>query len=285
LVGFQSDDLAAIILSKVGKLAGRIYVVSTRKLVVFLLLSALSASGLSAGAGELYDSKYKGRLVKGEWEHPWTNVMDEGLNLSPLLQHKEHQIETMCPGYNASEAKRRTFWRQLFISLSWRESLHGPRNYVQFNGGVNNGLYQINPVLRRAYDCDGFDLFNASQNIRCAVKMATKLVARFGAFLKGPKGGMAAYWQPLRATNAYNRKNREFILKHVREACRTGVLAYHAIADFYPADEDWAQEADSSFNTIEDLGLSEDQLDPIDDNGRDYDPITFMLNDLVPAQQ
>ncbi len=110
------------------------------------------------------------------------------------------------------------------ISLSWRESLHGPENWIEFNGGRNDGLYQINPLLRTAYGCTDFVLFDPLQNIRCAVKMAEKLTLRFGSFLEGRKGGMAAYWQPLRGTSSLNRKNRKFILDSIKSACRSGTI-------------------------------------------------------------
>ena len=242
---------------------------ATRKFVGIAIFVNLMFGSLLAHSEVHIEAKYKGRLVVGAWEHPWTEVLDEGLNASTLLAHEEKQIEKMCPGYTKFADKRRLFWQQLLISLSWRESLHGPENWVEFNGGTNNGLYQINPVLRRAYDCEGYVLFDPHQNITCAVKMAQKLVTRFGSFLVGKKGGMAAYWQPLRATNAYNRKNRKFILDHVTKACRTGELAYHQLAEFVP--EGGFPDVDRSFNTIDDLGLTPEELgDANDVSGMNY---------------
>lgn len=227
---------------------------------------------------------YKGRLEKGQWEDPWTKTLDESLNATTLLQHKEAQIEKLCPGYNNNDIKRRNFWRQLMISLSWKESLHGPRNYVEFKGGTNDGLYQINPTLRTAYGCKDFDLFNPYQNIQCGVKMAQKLTERFGSFLKGAKEGMAAYWQPLRATSKLNKKNRAFILGYVQQACKTGELVYHA---YKKEGFDAWDEVDTTFNTIDDLGLDPSELEPVQPRAADaptfeFDPSTGLFIDLRP---
>lgn len=199
-------------------------------------------------------AKYNGRLVPGNWMEMWSPVLEEALSTSTLLSHEESQIENMCAGYKSDPVKRKIFWHQLLISLSWRESLHGPENWIEFNGGRNDGLYQINPVLRTAYGCKDFILFDPAQNIRCAVKMAEKLTLRFGSFLKGAKGGMAAYWQPLRATSSLNRKNRKFILDSVKSACASGTFAYHSPVAMRAA----LEQVDTSVNEIdlEALGLA-----------------------------
>ncbi|MGE3681608.1 MAG: hypothetical protein AB7G93_07750 [Bdellovibrionales bacterium] len=245
-----------------------------RSALSVILLSFVLVSGPHADAG------YKGRLIRGVWQDSWSETLEESLSQSSLLEHKEDQIEKLCPGYRRNSGKRDLFWRQLMISLGWKESLHGPRNYVHFNGGTNDGLYQINPKLRRAYGCTGFDLFDPHQNIRCAVKMADHLVRRFGSFLSGAKGGMAAYWQPLRGTSRYNRANRAFILDHVKAACRTDDIAFHSRTDFVGSQALLASgEADLTYNTIEDLGLREEELDsdnelPLD---TEYGPETFLF--------
>ncbi|HEY8280441.1 MAG TPA: hypothetical protein VIH99_12505, partial [Bdellovibrionota bacterium] len=154
---------------------------------------------------------YEGRLVPGIWQQSWNDVLKAGIAASPLLKHTEPQIEKLCPGYNASLEKKKIFWQQLMVSLAYKESLHGPGNWISFNGGKNIGLYQVDPRLRTAYGCPGYDLFNAQANIKCGIKMAVRLVGKFGSFLVGSKGGMAAYWQPLRDSTAENRKNRQFI--------------------------------------------------------------------------
>lgn len=221
------------------------------RLMIFLL-------AILASTGPVH-AKYNGRLVPGDWMEPWTAVLEESLNASRLLEHEESQIENLCSGYKKEPAKRKIFWYQLFISLSWKESMHGPENWIEFNGGRNDGLYQINPVLRGAYGCTDFVLFDPLQNIRCAVKMAEKLTLRFESFLKGSKGGMAAYWQPLRATSNLNRKNRAYILRHVKEACQSDTIAYHS-----PSTRG-LMEVDRTFNTLdlEALGLSTTDLEPV----------------------
>lgn len=209
-------------------------------------------------AGQAH-AKYNGRLVPGNWVQPWNPVLEEAISASALLTHEESQIENLCAGYHKDPIKRKIFWHQLLISLSWRESLHGPENWVEFNGGRNDGLYQINPVLRTAYGCKDFVLFDPEQNMRCAVKMAEKLTLRFGSFLKGAKGGMAAYWQPLRATSTLNRKNRKFILDSVKAACDSGGFAYHSPVAMVDA----MAEVDTSVNVIdlEALGLAPWELE------------------------
>jgi hypothetical protein len=186
-----------------------------KALLLFLSVS-LGSSAFASDIGAFY----KGRLVPGVWADAWTETLVSSANVNSLLAHNETQIDGMCPGYREDENKRKIFWQQLFISLAWKESLHGPGNYIHFNGGINSGLYQINPKLRSAYGCGSIDLYDAQKNIECAAKMAKKLIDKFGSFLSGSKGGMAAYWQPLRSTSSLNRKNREFILSNVREACR-----------------------------------------------------------------
>ncbi len=90
--------------------------------------------------------------------------------------------------------------------------------------------------------------------------MAEKLTVRFGSFLKGPKEGMAAYWQPLRATSRLNRRNRIFILGYVKDACESGKLTYHSPATAAVGEA----EVDRTFNTIDLdlLGLTPEQLEP-----------------------
>ncbi len=178
---------------------------------------------------EAAQAKYTGRLVKGTWRKSWDNQLKHLIHdvyRSDFVDHHESQIDQLCPGYKSSNAKREVFWHQLFVSLAWKESLHGPRNWVNFNGGKNIGLYQINPVLRGAYGCGKVDLYDAINNINCGVKMAKRLIDKYGSFLSGKKSGMAAYWQPLRATSSYNRKNRSRILSEVTNACKSGKVAY-----------------------------------------------------------
>lgn len=228
-----------------------------------LLFIVAALSFTTAYGQEDSRTKYKGKLVPGVWDDSWSQTLNQSLEASTLFNHRETQIEKLCPGYSKHADKRSLFWHQLIVSLGWKESLHGPENWVEFRGGTNNGLYQINPVLRTYYDCKDFDLFNAHQNIQCAIKMAKKLVDRFGSFLQGKKGGMAAYWQPLRATNEYNRKNRNFILAFVREACRTNTLFYHSRRQNIESYMAMDYSPDLSVNTLEDLGIEPQELEPM----------------------
>jgi hypothetical protein len=238
-----------------------------------LFITALSFC-LTVGASVFaqdFSPDYTGRLVPGEWKKAWSQTLSAGISNSGLLNHHEKQIELLCPGYDLSAQKRQLFWQQLMISLAWKESLHGPRNYVNFNKGTNDGLYQINPKLRKAYGCGAIDLFNPRANIDCALRMTVILVAKFGSFLSGTKGGMAAYWQPLRATSAGNARNRNFILGTVKASCKAARLEYHST--------DQPAFVDLTLNTMDDLDLPEFAIEP-DTASEDYerDPATFVFH-------
>lgn len=239
-------------------------VARTATRLILGLLAVFSLTEVSAQQQEDQRKKYNGKLDPGIWHEDWSKTLDAHLEQSSLLNHKEKQIEVLCPGYGAQPPKRKIFWQQLMLSLGWKESLHGPGNWVEFRGGRNNGLYQINPELRNYYECGDIDLFDPHANIICAVKMAKRLVDRFGTFLKGRKGGMAAYWQPLRGSSAYNRRSRAFILGFVKEACKHNTLYYHSrgfqFEEVFGAD----YSPDESFNSLEDIDLPDDEsIDPI----------------------
>lgn len=237
--------------------------------LLFVLSLGLCVNGW---ASDFERFGYEGRLVPGVWADEWTMTLDASLNSTSLIHHNEARIDDLCPGYRQHPSIRQTFWRQLFISLAWKESLHGPKNYIRFNNGINEGLYQINPKLRKAYDCGNVNLYSAINNIQCAAKMAKKLVDKYGSFLSGTKEGMAAYWQPLRATSKLNRRNREFILSNVSEACRTGNLEYHSRGLVQPNALDLV---DVTVNGIEDLDLDPSELESDDEPKRFYDRESF----------
>lgn len=251
------------------------------RLIPLLLLLA------GAARAQVMDPAYSGRIRPGEWKKVWTTTLAEALNSSGLYKHRESQIESLCPGYDADRGRRRElFWQELMIALSWKESLHGPGNYVHFNGGINDGLFQINPVLRTAYGCGSINLFNAQDNIRCAVKMAARLVNGFGSFLHGAVGGMAAYWQPLRADSHENARNRAFILAATKTACKTGALNYESVKK--PMLTESSEVMLPAFNTLENLGLRPEELEPLtpDEEFPDapatfrFDPRTGLLLEL-----
>lgn len=202
------------------------------------------------------EAKYKGRLVPGKWQQSWNNTLKANIYTDFFLNHKDSMIDSVCRGYRSSQTKRKAFWHQLFVSLAYKESLHGPGNYVYFNGGINKGLYQVNPVLKKAYGCSG-DLYNPHNNIRCGANIARKLIRKYGSFLSGSKGGMAAYWQPLRASSSYNRKNRAWILNHVTRACSTHRIAYHSTSAGLKSLTLTSWEADLNFNDVSELPLED----------------------------
>lgn len=231
-------------------------------------------------------SAYEGKLDPGVWQQSWNDALKNGLTQSGLLDHKESQIDRLCPKYSSDSATRLIFWRQLFVALAWKESMHGPRNYIKFNGGLNKGLYQINPALRDAYKCDNTDLYDPVANIKCAVKMAAKLTTRDGSFLKGKTGGMAAYWQPLRDTSKRNSGDRAYILGMTNAACKSGKIAYISTSKNLVGLSASLAEAFPRVNTIDDLGLTPEQLGPSEDSGIDdapnfsFDPNTEIFTEL-----
>lgn len=228
------------------------------KRITFIIICLLFLSHSVYGAS--------GRLKKGTWQQSWNDTLKASIKSSGLLEHREKAISDLCPNYNSSSQAKMIFWQQLMVSLAWKESIHGPRNYIHFNGGINKGLYQINPVLRTAYGCKGYDLYDPIQNIRCGVKMAKRLVSRYKSFLTGSKGGMAAYWQPLRASSKLNRRNRAKILSEVKSACQSRSIAYISTSKkltSYAGNIDPYEEVDLSFNTMdgEDINLEGQDLE------------------------
>lgn len=226
------------------------------------------------------NAKYEGRLEQGTWIQSWNDTLRKSLKNSRLLTHEEDQIEKLCPGYGKDAAKRETFWMQLMVSLAWKESIHGPRNYIKFNGGVNQGLYQIDPRLRTAYKCEKVDMFDPLNNIRCGVRMADHLVSKQG-FLVGSKGGMAAYWQPLRATTKENKKNRGFILAQTSGACKTGKITYNSTSKNLVGLHASMAETSLVINTIDDLGLSATDLEEVRESDLNLGAPTFTIESVT----
>lgn len=149
-------------------------------------------------------------LPATRWDQPpdsptWTRttlsaVAAEGVGLVDIVPA---DIATYCPGYEkASDAERAAFWTGLFSALSYHESTWNPEAKGQ--GGAYRGLLQISPGTARGYGCDTSapgGLYNADQNLACAVKIAAHQVRDTGlvAGRPGHWGGLALDWQPMRS--------------------------------------------------------------------------------------
>jgi hypothetical protein len=220
--------------------------------------------------------KYEGRLVPGVWEQKWNKTLKEKIFTDFFLNFKnDPTAKSICKDYSKKESKRKLFWHQLMVSLAYKESLHGPGNWVLFNEGINKGLYQINPELLAAYNCGPkTDLYDPIDNIKCGVKMAQKLTNRYGTFLSGSKEGMAAYWQPLRTTTEENKKNRGIILDQVTTACKTEKISYISTEKQLVANPQlMLVDIDKTFNDLADLPGEDLDLIMLDSPGfRSYTP-------------
>lgn len=118
---------------------------------------------------------------------------------SGLLAGNPADIATFCPAYpKASERDRKAFWVGLFSALAKHESTWNPR--AAGEGGKYRGLLQISPGTARAYGCDSKSLYDGAANLSCAVRIASRQVARTGVVAGGPGrwGGLAADWGPMR---------------------------------------------------------------------------------------
>jgi len=139
------------------------------------------------------------------WDHrpeatQWTQasltaLSSHGAALSHIVPA---DIETWCPAYpKASEAERRAFWAGLFSALAKHESTWNPA--AVGGGGRWFGLVQIAPDTARAYGCDaktGDALKDGAANLRCAIRIAARTVARDGVVAAGNRG-VAADWGPM----------------------------------------------------------------------------------------
>lgn len=108
-------------------------------------------------------------------------------------------IDTFCPGYKTADLEdRQAFWMGLFSALAKHESTWNPR--AAGAGGKYRGMLQISPNTARAYGCDAGALYEAEANLSCAVKIASRQVARTGKVAGGPGawGGVAMDWGPMR---------------------------------------------------------------------------------------
>lgn len=140
------------------------------------------------------------------WDHKpqgegWTQATLTAISTKgrALTESRPADIRMFCPGYaSGSDEERNAFWMGIFSALAKHESTWNPR--AAGAGGRYQGLLQISPRTAKAYGCDAGALYDGKANLACAVKIASRQVARTGVVVGGPGdwGGLAADWGPMR---------------------------------------------------------------------------------------
>jgi hypothetical protein len=173
------------------------------------LAVAAAALTLAAGCSDMAGRAVTPAVPVTQWDHrpeaqQWTlSTMGAiGNHGTALIETPLADIATFCPGYeDASPTERKAFWVGLFSGLAKYESTWNPR--AAGAGGRYRGLLQIWPTSARYHGCaigDPAELFVGEKNLSCAVRIASRAVARDGVVAGGPGswGGVAADWPPLR---------------------------------------------------------------------------------------
>lgn len=172
-----------------------------RSLIAAVFALTLPAACTMNGASATTDEPPAAR-----WDHrphgdSWTQATLSAISTKgqALTNTRLSDVTTYCPGYpEASEADRQAFWMGMFSALAKHESTYNPA--AAGAGGRYRGMLQISPATARAYGCDAGALYEAEANLSCAVKIASRQVARTGKVAGGPGawGGLAMDWGPMR---------------------------------------------------------------------------------------
>jgi len=128
------------------------------------------------------------------WDHrpegrDWTAASFAALDShgAALLDMMPADIAAWCPGYEtASRDERRAFWTGLMSALAEYESTWNPE--AVGGGGRWFGLVQIDPRTAQGYGCEatsGSALRDGAANLSCAVRIASRQVARYGTVARG----------------------------------------------------------------------------------------------------
>ncbi|MCF1707240.1 transglycosylase SLT domain-containing protein [Tabrizicola sp. J26] len=171
------------------------------KLTRAVLLGAILA--LPMGCAD----KTTSTLPPMRWDHRpeatvWTKtalaaIDEDAANLPALVPG---DINTWCPGYtHATEAEREAFWTGVFSALAKHESTWNPA--ASGGGGRWIGLLQISPQTARQYGCDAKStaaLKDGSENLACAIKIASVQVQRDGMVAGNGAQGLGRDWAPFR---------------------------------------------------------------------------------------
>lgn len=163
--------------------------------------AAKKPSALGRVATALHLRKSQPAMRWGETNPEWTAATLSALNEDgvTLLSTVPADVLQFCPGYaTASRDKRAAFWAGLLSSVAKHES--GFRASAKGGGGSYLGLMQISHGTARANGCGG-SLLRGEDNLRCAVRIMARNVARDNAIVGGQRGwrGIARDWMPLRS--------------------------------------------------------------------------------------
>lgn len=142
------------------------------------------------------------------WDHRpeaeiWTRAAMDALDGpgAPLVSLVPEDIDVWCPEYaELSDEGRKAFWVGLLSSLAKHESTWRPE--VSGGGGKWFGLLQISPGTARGYGCEAQSasaLKNGAANLRCAIRIMGRTVARDRVIAAGGRG-VAADWGPFHQT-------------------------------------------------------------------------------------
>lgn len=183
-------------------LEARIVRYVTLALVLFLPLSSCAADRSDiepiAVSGQL-------NLPTAAWDHKpqatrWTGAVLAALDGpgAPLVAEVPDDAQTFCPAFaEAGPEDRKAFWVGFLSALAEHESTWQPE--VSGGGGRWHGLLQISPATAEGYGCaaqTASGLRSGPANLRCAVRIMGRTVARDGVIAEGG-GGVAADWGPL----------------------------------------------------------------------------------------
>jgi len=154
------------------------------------------------------------------WDHrpageEWTRTTLNAISTKGqgLTRTTPADIDTFCPAYRRASAEdRQAFWMGLFSAIAKHESTWNPA--ARGAGGRYRGMMQISPATARSYGCNPAALYDATENLTCTVRIASRQVERTGVVVGGPGdwGGVAADWGPLR-----NAKKRADIASWTRK--------------------------------------------------------------------
>lgn len=170
-------------------------------------LSVLAAAALLLSACNIAPERAETAeplVPVARWDHHpeatvWTQATLEALDGpgAPLVALVPGDIETWCPGYGTATAEqRKAFWVGLLSALAKHESTWRPD--VSGGGGKWHGLLQISPGTARGYGCaaqSASALKDGGANLRCAIRIMGRTVARDGVIAAGGRG-VAADWGP-----------------------------------------------------------------------------------------
>ncbi|ODT59535.1 MAG: hypothetical protein ABS73_09500 [Paracoccus sp. SCN 68-21] len=131
----------------------------------------------------------------------WTRATMEALGREgvTMLSSVPHDIAEFCPNYRQlAPTGRKAFWAGLLSAVARHESTFNPQ--AAGGGGRWIGLMQIAPATWRHYGCDG-NIRDGADNMACAVKIASRQVARDNAVARDGSGwrGVARDWAPMRS--------------------------------------------------------------------------------------